>query len=379
MNFLSQKKKRTFLVERKKQLAVKSDFDDFYYKEVAKLTGAGGWSVNLRDKESFLDPQAQHILNTPPNFKPTPKASIEFYADEEKERVRGIFFACTLGKPFSTTIKMLTYDGKEFWAKASGEPVYDKNETLIGIRGVFEDINAEKLQELSLQKSLKVIASQNSRLFNFAHIVSHTLRSHSSNLQLTVQLLNSINSESEEKELKDNLIDISSSLNGAISHLNEIVKVQSKAHQEKRDVVFEEVLQNVKNSINCLIIDTETEIYSDFSEVTSITYIPAYMENILMNLLTNSIKYRHIERTPVIDVFTFKEDNRNCLVVKDNGLGIDLEKNNDKVFNMYQTFHENEGAVGIGLFMTKNQVETLQGNISIESTVDKGTAIKIKF
>ncbi len=66
-------------------------------------------------------------------------------------------------------------------------------------------------------------------------------------------------------------------------------------------------------------------------------------------------------------------------MVKDNGRGVDLEKYGDKVFNMYQTFHLNKDAVGIGLFMTKNQVETLQGTISIESTVDKGTVIKIKF
>lgn len=379
MNFLSQKKKRNFLVEREKQHPVKNNFDNFYYKDVAKLTGAGGWSVNFRDKVSLLDPQAQRILNTPPDYKPSPKTSIEFYADEEKERAQEIFFACSMGVPFSTTIKMLTYDKKEFWAKASGEPLYDDNEIVIGLHGVFQDINIEKLKELSLEKSLKVIASQNSRLFNFAHIVSHNLRSHSSNLQLTIQLLNSINSVSEEKELKGSLVDISESLNDTISHLNEIVSVQSKAHQEKRDVVFEEVLQSVKNSVNRLILDTETEIYSDFSEVSSITYIPAYMESILLNLITNSIKYRHADRTPVIDVFTFKENNKNCLMVKDNGLGIDLEKYRTKVFNMYQTFHLNKDAVGIGLFMTKNQVETLQGTISIESTVDKGTIIKIIF
>ncbi len=138
-----------------------------------------------------------------------------------------------LGVPFNTTIKMLTYDKKEFWAKAFGKPLYDENETVIGLHVVFQDIDVEKLKELSLERSLKVIASQNSRLFNFAHIVSHNLRSHSSNLKLTIQLLNSIHSESEEKELKGSLVDISASLNDTISHLNEIVSVQSKAHQEK--------------------------------------------------------------------------------------------------------------------------------------------------
>ncbi len=56
---------------------MKGNFDNFYYKEVAKLTGAGGWSVNFRDRVSFLDPQAQRILNTPPDFRPTPKTTID--------------------------------------------------------------------------------------------------------------------------------------------------------------------------------------------------------------------------------------------------------------------------------------------------------------
>lgn len=107
----------------------------------------------------------------------------------------------------------------------------------------------------------------------------------------------------------------------------------------------------------------------------SITYIPTYIESILLNLITNSIKIR----TPVVDIFTSREDNKNCLIVKDNGRGIDLERNKDKVFNMYQTFHLNKDAVGIGLFMTKNQVVTVQGTISIESTVNKGTVLKIIF
>jgi signal transduction histidine kinase len=379
MNFLSQRRKRIFSIDKKKIPAVKDNFDNFYYKEVAKMTGAGGWTVNFRDKVSFLDPQAQLILKTPEDYKPKPKTALDFYAPEERERARTIFFECATGRPFTTTIKMLTYDKIEFWAKATGEPMYDENETIIGIHGVFQDINIEKLKEISLEKSIKLIASQNSRLFNFAHIVSHNLRSHSSNLQLTLQLLNTIDSEKEEKELKSSLLSISQSLNDTITHLNEIVSVQSKAQNEKKEVFFDEVLQTVKNAINRQILDTNAEIYSDFSEIPSIQYIPAYMESIFLNLISNSIKYRDPERSPEIDIFTYTDEDGEYLMFKDNGLGIDLEKYGSKIFNMYQTFHDNSDAVGIGLFITKNQVEAMQGSISIESKVGQGSIIKIKF
>lgn len=343
------------------------------------MTGAGGWEVNFRDKTSLLDPLGQRILRTPPDFVPTLNSAMEFYAPEEKERAALIFNDCTKGIPFNTTIKMITYNKKEFWAKAIGEPLFDENGAVIGVHGVFQDIDVEKLKELSLEKSLKVIATQNSRLFNFAHIVSHNLRSHSSNLQLTIELLNSVESEKEEQELKESLLQISESLNATIVHLNEIVSVQSKADDEKSEVVFEEVLRLVKSSISRMIQDTGAEIYSDFTEVPSIHYIPAYMESIVLNLISNSIKYKHPDRRPVIDIFTFQEGETNYMIVKDNGRGIDLDTFGDKIFNMYQTFHFNKDAVGVGLFITKNQVEALGGTITIESDVDIGTTIKIKF
>jgi signal transduction histidine kinase len=379
MDYLSHKKKRPFLFGKENKPTVESNFNDFYYKEVAKLTGAGGWSVNFRDKIRFIDPKGQKILNTPEGFKPTSETALDFYALDERKRAQRIFLECSKGVPFSTTMKMLTYDKKEFWARAAGEPLLDENNEIIGIHGVFQDINEEKLKEISLEKSLEVIASQNSRLFNFAHIVSHNLRSHSSNLQLTIELLNSINSEEEEKDLKESLVNISHSLNDTISHLNEIVTVHSKAKDEKREVIFDEVLENLKISISRSMLDSDAEIFSDFSEVPSIKYIPAYMESIFLNLISNSIKYKQPERKPVIDIFTFSENGKDHLMIKDNGRGIDLSKYGDRVFNMYQTFHGNKDSIGIGLFITKNQVEAMGGTISIESTVGVGTIIKITF
>jgi signal transduction histidine kinase len=71
------------------------------------------------------------------------------------------------------------------------------------------------------------------------------------------------------------------------------------------------------------------------------------------------------------------EDDRVYLTVEDNGLGIDLEKYGQKVFGMYQTFHSHDTAQGIGLFITRNQVEAMGGNIYIESAVDVGTKFTI--
>ncbi|MCH9661439.1 MAG: histidine kinase [Bacteroidetes bacterium] len=379
MNFLTHKKSKTILVDNNHPFSEENPFNNLYYKDVAKLTGAGGWSINFKEKKSFLDPGARRILNTPEDYRPSLRTALDFYAQEYKEQATETFMACSLGTPFSIIVKMITHDKNEFWAKAVGRPVYDTAGEIIGIQGVFQDINEEKLKEISIENSLKVIESQNSRLFNFAHIVSHNLRSHASNLQLTLDLLHSINEPKEEQELKTSLFHISESLNETINHLNEIVTSQKHSLDDKKLVNFQDVLENISHAINRLIESTETEIFSDFSEVPEIEYIPSYLESILLNLITNAIKYSHPDRHPVIDICTYEKDGNSYLMIKDNGLGIDLDRYGDRIFNMYQTFHLDKESIGIGLFITKNQIETLQGSIFVESIVNEGTTFTIKF
>ena len=59
--------------------------------------------------------------------------------------------------------------------------------------------------------------------------------------------------------------------------------------------------------------------------------------------------------------------------------GIDLTRNGDKIFNLYQTFHNHPEARGIGLYITRNQIESMSGSIAVESIEGKGTIFKINF
>lgn len=354
--------------------------DNFYYKETAQMTATGSWYVDFDKKESYWDFETYRILEYPEDYIPSLKDSANYYTEDFRQLAADCFFKCAMmGTPFNTEIEMVTAKGKEFWARAIGKPVYNDNKDIIGIRGVFQDINDIKSKEIELQKSVDIIAAQNSRLFNFAHIVSHNLRSHTSNLSLLVQLIEDIDDPKEKEELIDEVKTISSNLNTTIEHLNEIVTIQTNNNQERVPVKFKDALTLVVNGISHVISTSNCQILSDFSAVEEIYYIPAYMESILLNLLTNAIKYKHPERDPIVSIKTYIEDEDKYLKISDNGRGIDMELFKDKVFGMYKTFHYNKDAVGIGLFLTKNQVESLDGTISIVSEVNKGTTFTIKF
>lgn len=354
--------------------------DNFYYKETAQMTETGSWYVDFHKRKSYWDFETKRILEYPDDYMPSLKNSANYYAEDSQQQAADCFFNCAMaGTPFNTEIKMVTANKRIFWVRAIGKPVYNNSKEIIGIRGVFQDIDDIKKKELGLQKSMDIIASQNSRLFNFAHIVSHNLRSHTSNLSLLVQLIEDIENPKEKIDLIKEIKQISYSLNTTIEHLNEIVAIHTNKDQEKKMVKFSDALNLVTNGIGQMIAIGKTKIESDFKGLNEINYIPAYLESILLNLITNAIKYKHPDRDAIIQIKTYKEEDKEYLKVTDNGRGIDMKLFKDKIFGMYKTFHYNKDAVGIGLFLTKNQVESLDGKITVESEVDKGTTFIIEF
>ena len=107
--------------------------------------------------------------------------------------------------------------------------------------------------------------------------------------------------------------------------------------------------------------------------------VPAYLESIILNLITNAVKYGSPSRSTKISLEASKGDKGITFSVKDNGLGIDLERYGDKIFGMYKTFHNNKEARGLGLYIIKNQIEAMDGFITVESAVDKGSIFKVFF
>jgi signal transduction histidine kinase len=137
-------------------------------------------------------------------------------------------------------------------------------------------------------------------------------------------------------------------------------------------------MERVKRVLNDKIKESDCTIISDFS-VQTYYAIPAYIDSIFYNLISNAIKYRSLERNPEISITTLIENDSLVLLVKDNGLGMDTKKLKDKIFTLYQRFHHHVEGKGIGLFLVKTQVEALNGTIEISSKVNEGTTFTIRL
>ena len=108
-----------------------------------------------------------------------------------------------------------------------------------------------------------------------------------------------------------------------------------------------------------------------------INFVPAYIESVLLNLISNAIKYRQFEKELMVKIDAGITDGKKYFCVADNGQGLDLEKYGDELFGMYKTFHGNEDALGFGLFLTRSQIEALDGRIEVKSEVGAGTCFKV--
>jgi len=110
-----------------------------------------------------------------------------------------------------------------------------------------------------------------------------------------------------------------------------------------------------------------------------IEYHKTYLESIFLNLVTNAIKYRSPDRNPEIHIETEIVNDKIKLTIRDNGLGIDLVRHGHKLFGLNKTFHRHPDAKGVGLYLTKIQIETMGGSIYATSEVNKGTVFTIIF
>lgn len=272
--------------------------------------------------------------------------------------------------------RMITKNGQIVWIRDIINYVYENGKAVIA-RGIVIDITKVKEAEKDLNNTLKLVTEQNKRLLNFSYIVSHNLRSHTSNIESIISLIELSESEQERIEMMQLLKTVSISLDETMKHLNEVVNINTNMSLTIKPLNLHLYINKAKEVLKEQIELTSTTFITNIPLNATINYNSAYLESIFYNLISNAIRYKHPDRSPVIKIQTYKEKGKDVIEISDNGIGIDLLKNRDKIFGMYKTFSNNPDARGIGLFITKNQVDAMGGTLTLDSTPNEGSTFKI--
>ena len=280
--------------------------------------------------------------------------------------------------PFYETCHRVLCNGEYKWILDRGKVIErDENGKPLRIAGTHTDISAQKEKEQELLKMLEIVNSQNNKLLNFAHIVSHNLRTHAGNIKSLLELYH--NSSFTHEETITNIDIVSKELNETIENLNDLVKVHTQTNKEFVSLQLSDYITRMLYILNEDITNKNIIIENNVNEKIQVNCIPAYLESILLNLVTNAIKYSNDKKDILISFNVTDTTDFLILNVSDNGVGIDMERYGSSIFGLYKTFHGHEDSRGVGLYITKNQIETMGGKIEVESKPNVGSTFKVYF
>lgn len=231
--------------------------------------------------------------------------------------------------------------------------------------------------ESAVEDRTETVRKQFLQLEQFSFITAHNLRGPVARI---IGLFNIIDKSSitarPTLEALNHMVTAAHDLDEIIGDLGSILSIQKGEEPEKVAISLDSFIQKIENRHIEPLEDLEFSIEKSIL-IKSIKSVPAYLDSILTNLFTNAIKYRSKDEPCVISIKINKEGGNYKITFKDNGIGFDSEKYNDKLFQPFQRFNLFEEGKGLGLFLIKTQVTALKGKVSLMSTEGNGTIVEI--
>ncbi len=351
--------------------------------EASRLANLGSWEVNFTNKTvRWSDEQYRIMGYEPGEVKPTVDNILKMVHPEDfetaKQAINRVF---KLAERQKFDYRVIHKDGSVGYI--SGEMVATCDETgkVLRVNGFAQDVTKAREAEMQEKKIAADLIQRNKDLEQFAYIVSHNLRSPVANIVgLAAELKEDDLDEAERAYFVDAISTSVGRLDDVITDLNNILQVSRHVNENKEVVNFRALMEEIRSGLGVQLQQKRITIRCDFTTLEEVTTLKSYMRSIFYNLVSNSVKFRRADVDPVIEVSSYKNKNAWGLIFKDNGIGIDIERNGKYLYGLYKRFNRElvEGR-GMGLFMVKSQVETLGGKISVQSRMNEGTAFQIEF
>lgn len=362
-------------------------FEDQKHKIALEISNVGIWDWDITSNKVYYSKESKQIIGySEDELKSTSEAWNSKVHPEDKEGYYSGFKSHLKGEIdfYENEYRIKCKNGNYKWILHKGKVIErDKNGKPSRIIGTHTDISKLKNNKKKLHKNLQLITSQNKKLHDFTNIVSNHLKTHIGSLKNTIDFYDETEDKNDNKELINSLKTTYESLSTTIVDLDKIISIKSKTEGNQineRVNLFNcsnKVIESLKNESTKRSVTIHNALRQDEVLLTN----TSYLESIFYNLIANSIKYSDPNKNSQIIIQSIHTKETVKILISDNGIGIDMTKYKDQIFEMYQTFHgtDRKDSRGIGLYITKTQVEALQGVIEIESTLNEGTAFSLTF
>lgn len=285
------------------------------------------------------------------------------------------------GETWERTFPLRGAGGEYQWFLTRAYAVKDEQGRILRWIGTNTNINNQKKAEASLEaKNIELIRINND-LDNFIYTASHDLKAPISNIEGLLGILSEELSglDIQQADVSHIISLMESSVERfkrTITSLTDLVKLQQESASSATTVNLHELIEDVLLDLEPHLKASEAHVEIDVDDCTHIYYSEKNLRSIVLNLISNAIKYTSKERIPFVKISCVDQPDYHVLIVTDNGLGIS-PKNQKQLFTMFKRFHDHVEGTGIGLYMVKKMVEGAGGYITVASEEGLGTEFKV--
>ena len=293
------------------------------------------------------------------------------------------------GALYEIEYRMRKFDGTYIWFLARAQPLRDESGKIVKWFGTCTDIQEQRkiLEELErtkeelrnsnqdLNNSVEELSRINLELDNFVYSASHDLKAPLNNLEALVALLEpSEESQQNQDEILKLIGKSVGRFKGVVNDMT-LMAQTAKGNQRMQKIDFSILLGEIESDLNHLISTTGSVLNLDL-EIKHIQYPRKEIRSILFNLISNGIKYRNPNRSPIITVRTIVNTEEILLEVEDNGCGIEAEYIPELFDKHFRINSAIEGS-GLGLFIIKRMVENRGGRVEVVSKLGEGSLFSV--
>jgi PAS domain S-box-containing protein len=280
-------------------------------------------------------------------------------------------YCLATGTPYESEVRFKRKtDGVYRWHLSRALPMKNDKGEIVKWFGSCTDIDEYK-RALNLENKI-------SQFEDFNRIIAHNLRGPAGSIGMLLDMIEEEQDTQEKENLLGMLKTSSLTLNDTLDELMKVLEVRNNKNMAYDQCFLPEMVTVTDAMLKGQIVATKAKITTRL-QVQVMMFPKMYLESIFYNMVSNSLKYSKPGVPPEIQITSKTEDGRVVLEFSDNGLGIDLGRHGQNMFKLNSVFHKGYDSKGVGLFMTKTQIETFGGKITVESEPNVGTKFTIVF
>ena len=351
----------------------------------------GSWKLDLTTYKLRWSEEIYRMFDCEPyEFEATIESFLNFTHPEDREKVNLAYTeSLKTNKPYEIEHRLITKKNEVKYVLEKGRTTFDEDGNPLVSSGVVIDITSAKKTEHKL-KEAKEIAEKSERNLQeinklkdkFLAIIAHDLKSPFNAIQGFSELLVNRINESKEEEVCDkvrNYAEIiyssSKKATGLLENLMEWALIEAGDIRFKPEMLtITEIIDQNKEELESSLKLKSIQLIDNSPENMEIYADKSMLNSILRNILSNAIKF-----TPKLGQITItsqQDKNETKISIQDTGIGMN-EDTRTKIFENYelesQPGTDNEMGTGLGLILCKQFVKKHEGEIWVESKINKGT------